>query len=89
MLPSGPVKKECCSHQTGQLLPHPQRLVFLSVTQDLEPWGLDRQYLKDQVELLSPTIEEEMEPCVLACSPYIMQFSSVQLLSRVRLFATP
>ena len=63
--------------------------MFLSVTQDLEPWGLDRQYLKDQVELLSPAIEEEMEPCVLACSPYIMQFSSVQLLSRVRLFATP
>ena len=34
MLPAGPVKKECCSHQTVQLLPRPHHTVYPTGIQD-------------------------------------------------------
>lgn len=47
MLPSGPVKKECCSHQTGQLLPRPHLSVYPEGTQDRGEQATEDEHLRN------------------------------------------
>jgi len=46
MLPAGPVKKECCSHQTVQLLPRPHLSVYPTGIQDRGKQATEDEYLR-------------------------------------------
>ena len=47
MLPAGPVKKECCSHQTVKLLPCPYLSVYPEGIQDRGKQATEDEYLRN------------------------------------------